>query len=216
MKKEHGWWFPDHETHLIKWLENPKSQVVLNGRKAYQGKKQLAAQKYCKNHRVAIDIGGHVGLWSFNLGHAFNYVHAFEPMQAHRECFQQNVQMENVILHEEALGDREGFVHIESEAGSSGNAHVRDGVPGSIRMTPLDAHEIREVDFIKIDCEGYELNVLRGAEKTITMWAPVIIVEQKRDMAQRFGLPLLGAVDFLKGMGYKVAEEISGDYIMVP
>jgi len=58
--------------------------------------------------------------------------------------------------------------------------------------------------------------VLRGAAKTIEHWKPVIIVEQKRDMATRFGLQPLGAVEFLKGLGYKQAVELGGDFIMVP
>ena len=83
-------------------------------------------------------------------------------------------------------------------------------------METLDSLDLIHVDFMKLDCEGFEENVLRGGVETITKWKPVVIVEQKRDMANRFGLPLLGAVDFLKTLGYKVAEEISGDFIMVP
>ena len=83
-------------------------------------------------------------------------------------------------------------------------------------METLDSLDLINVDFMKLDCEGFEENVLRGGVATITRWKPVVIVEQKREMAARFGLPLLGAVDFLKTLGYKVAEEISGDYIMVP
>jgi len=75
---------------------------------------------------------------------------------------------------------------------------------------------LADVDFIKIDCEGYEENVLRGAIETIKRDRPVIIVEQKRDMATaRFGLEPLGAVKFLQSLGYQVAQEISGDYLMV-
>ena len=59
--------------------------------------------------------------------------------------------------------------------------------------------------------------MLRGAVETIERDRPVIIVEQKRDMAtSRFGLEPLGAVKFLQSLGYKVAQEISGDYLMVP
>ena len=57
--------------------------------------------------------------------------------------------------------------------------------------------------------------LLRGGADTITLFKPVVIVEQKRTMAARFGLKTLVAVDFLKSLGYKVVEEISGDYIMV-
>jgi hypothetical protein len=101
-----------------------------------------------------------------------------------------------------------------SEEGSSGNTQVRG--KGEIPMQTLDSFGFTVVDLIKVDCEGYEENVLRGAEATIVTCKPVICVEQKRDMATRFGLKPQGAVEFLKSLGYRVAEEIGGDYIMVP
>jgi FkbM family methyltransferase len=202
--------------HLQAWLDHPKNRLLLNGRIAYQGRKQVAALKQCKNYRVALDVGGHVGLWSFNLAHEFAAVYAFEPVAEHRACFEKNLLGigQHVHLKAMALGATPGSISIATEAGSSGNSTVNG--PGDIPMVTLDSLELPDVDFIKIDCEGYEENVLRGGVETIRACKPVIIVEQKRTMATRFGLKTLGAVDFLKFLGYKVAEEISGDYIMVP
>ena len=216
MKQVHGWWFPNHETHLPVWMDNPKNKLVMNGRRAYQGKKQLAALKYCKRHRVALDVGGHIGLWSFNLVHEFAAVYAFEPVAEHRACFEKNLVGVSQHLHcfAFALGAEPGMISIATEKGSSGNSTVSG--PGNIEMVTLDSLGIIDVDFIKIDCEGYEENVLRGGAETIKAYKPTIIVEQKRDMAAKMGLKTLGAVDFLKTLGYRVAEELSGDYIMVP
>lgn len=222
MKQVSGWWMPDHEAHLGPWMETPKNKLIMNGRQAYQGKKQLAAFKYCSRIgqlRTAVDVGGHVGLWSFNLAHDFRHVHAFEPVAAHRECFMKNTEgMEgrgSITLHALALGREPGSISITTEKGSSGNSFV--GGAGDIPMVTLDSLDLVEVDFMKLDCEGSEENVLRGAITTINRCGPVIIVEQKRNFSSmRFGLKDQGAVDFLKTLGYVVAEEISGDYIMVP
>ncbi len=219
MKQELGWWFPDHEQHLQAWMRSPKGYMVLNNRPSYQGKKQALALSFVMDRatqpRVAVDVGGHIGLWSYNLAHAFQQVHAFEPVAAHRECFVKNVDKPNVTLHACALGREEGSVSIHTAPTSTGDSWVKGG--GGIPMVTLDSLGLTEVDFIKIDCEGYEENVLRGAVETIKRSRPVIIVEQKRDMATaRFGLEPLGAVKFLQGLGYKVAQEISGDYLMVP
>lgn len=237
MKQSHGWWFPDHEVHLIDWMNSKKNKVVMNGRSAYQGAKQLAALKHCKQFRTAVDVGGHVGLWSFNLAHRFNWVHAFEPVAAHRECFASNVFPHQgkpgyVTLYPLALGAEPGFVSIDTETGSSGNSAVfrtRTGETESrvlpvaldstegpyVEMRTLDSFGFQELDFLKIDTEGFEENVLRGGEQTIKACKPVIVVEQKRDMASRFGLEPLGAVRLLESWGYRIAEEISGDFIMV-
>lgn len=225
MKQSHGWWFPDHEVHLIDWMNSKKNKVVMNGRSAYQGNKQLAALKHCKQFRMAVDVGAHVGLWSFNLAHRFKQVYAFEPVAEHRLCFLENMldttfrellqATSNVVLRPYALGTGPGFVVIETETGSSGNSAVGAG-PGEIEMRTLDSFDFQELDFLKIDTEGFEENVLRGGEQTIKACKPVIVVEQKRDMASRFGLEPLGAVRLLGSWGYQIAQEISGDFIMVP
>lgn len=216
MKQSHGWRFPDHEVHLIDWMNSKKNKVVMNGRSAYQGNKQLVALKHCKQFRTAVDVGGHVGLWSFNLAHKFNTVHAFEPVAAHRECFIENVVgvPGSVVLHPNALGFEPRLVSIDTEIGSSGNSAVGKE-PGEIDMCTLDSFGFRDVDFMKIDVEGFEKNVLLGGEQTIKTCKPVIVVEQKREMSMRFGIRPLDAVDLLQQWGYDIADEISGDYIMV-
>lgn len=216
MKFEDGWYFPDGEEHLPAWMADPRVRMILNGRPAYQGQKQQAALDLCTNFRVAVDVGAHVGLWSFNLAHRFDTVHAFEPVQAHRECFERNVLavVDNVELHPEALGEREGRVSIRTEPTSSGDSRV-DG-PGDIEMRSLDNYGLENVDLLKIDAEGYELFILRGAEELIARQKPVVVVEQKRGHASRYGLGDKDAVGWLQSMGYRLAREISGDFIMVP
>lgn len=222
MKFVDSWWFPDGETHLPQWMATPKARMLINGRPAYQGKKQLAAIAECGRlgrTRTAIDVGGHIGLWSFNLAQAFERVAAFEPVALHRECFERNIPpgplREKIELHACALGMTEGSVSIKTAPSSSGDSWVSG--EGDIPMLTLDTFGFQQVDLIKIDCEGYEENVIRGGLQTITTWRPVIMVEQKRDMAsERFGLGKLGAVQLLLDQGYRVAAELSGDYLMVP
>jgi FkbM family methyltransferase len=195
-----------------------KAGEIVDGRGTYQIKKLRTAVGLCKQRRTAVDIGGHVGLWSMQLTKMFDRVHAFEPVAAHRECFVKNVLDAggNAILHECALGEQEGKIAIFTEKGSSGNSHIDAKVTGSIPMITLDSLALDEVDFMKLDTEGYEENILRGAVETIKRCRPVIIVEQKRDMAEaRFGLRPRGAVTFLESLGYKLVKEMSGDYIMV-
>lgn len=222
MKQVDSWWFPDGEQHLPAWMATPKARMIINGRPAYQGKKQLAAIAECGRRgrtRTAIDVGAHIGLWSFNLAHAFERVAAFEPVAEHRACFEVNIPTtalrDKIMLRPFALGMTEGSVSIHTAPTSSGDSWVKG--EGEIPMHTLDSFQLQEVDLIKIDCEGYEENVLRGGLQTITTWRPVIMVEQKRDMAaSRFGLQPLGAVNLLLEHGYRCAAELSGDYLMVP
>ena len=215
MKFVDGWYWPDGEQHMVEWLADPKNRLVLNDRPAYQGKKQQLALYHCapERRRTMIDCGAHIGLWSYNFAHWFKKIDAFEPVEAHRECFIKNMSSVGAVdLHPFALGDREDMVTIRVNPVSSGDSWVRG--KGTVPMKTLDSFGFEEVDFIKVDAEGYEEFILRGAEFTLKHWKPVVCVEQKRDMATKFGLKPMGAVQYLIGMGYKVVGEISGDYIL--
>lgn len=208
------WWFPSGERHIPAWMLKPKNNLKINGRLSYQGEKQIKSVSLCKRKGLALDVGGHVGLWSYNLSHAFDKVIAFEPVVDHQHCFARNMRgRENVELKPVALGKEPGKIAIFSEECNSGYSYVSG--PGDIPMITLDSLDLKDVDFLKIDCEGYEENVIRGGLETIKASKPVIIVEQKRDMAEQLGLPTMGAVDLLKTLGYKVVEELAGDFIMV-
>lgn len=215
MKFVDGWYWPDGEQHMLEWIADPKNRLVLNDRPAYQGKKQQLALYHCapERRRTMIDCGAHIGLWSYNFAHWFNAIEAFEPVEAHRECFRQNMgNRPSPSLHPYALGDREDMVTIRVNPVSSGDSWVKG--KGTVPMKTLDSFGFEDVDFIKVDAEGYEEFILRGAEFTLKHWKPVVCVEQKRDMAVKFGLKPMGAVQYLIGLGYKVVGEISGDYIM--
>lgn len=216
MKLVGSWYWPDGEQHMVEWLADPKNRLVLNDRPAYQGKKQQLALYHCapERRRTMIDCGAHIGLWSWNFAHWFRQIEAFEPVAEHRNCWQANMQtrQDECSLHPYALGDREDMVTIRVNPVSSGDSWVKG--KGTVPMKTLDSFGFEDVDFIKVDAEGYEEFILRGAEFTLVHWKPVVCVEQKRDMAVKFGLKPMGAVQYLIGLGYKVVGEISGDYIM--
>ena len=234
MEKIDGWWFPDNEKHLPQWIANPKVRMFLNGRAAYQGAKQVAAMDLCTNFRTAVDCGSHIGLWSWNLAHRFDSVHAFEPVAAHRECFNKNLGLDHrsktenataeqlgkmvpgvtVDLHACALGDHEGSVSIRTEPTSSGDSRI-DG-DGDIPLKTLDSFHLEDVDLLKIDVEGTELFVLRGAEELLAKQRPVIVVEQKPGHAQKYGLGEQDAIPYLESLGYRLVKEMAGDFFFVP
>ena len=205
-----GWFFPDHEAHLQDWLRKVNDER--DGRLRYQGAKQDLALAHCRQKRVAIDIGGHVGLWSFYLAQQFETVHAFEPVAEHRACFEANVKATNVILYPCALGAGEARVSIHTSQGSSGDSWVNG--EGEIPMHRLDSYGFSDVDLIKVDCEGGELAALRGGEETIIRCRPTIIVEQKPGRAQKFGLAETAAVQYLESLGAKLRAHKSGDYVL--
>jgi FkbM family methyltransferase len=210
MKLVGGVWLPAHETHLVDWMKT-KNQVI-EGKLTYQLDKQNEALKWVKNWRTAVDVGAHCGLWSMNLIKRFADLRAFEPVALHRECFERNVVGGNRILYPFALGENDGMIAIHTSNTSSGDSWVNG--TGDIPMHKLDDLDLVDVDFIKLDCEGYELFALRGGEELLKRCKPCVIVEQKPGRAQKFGLPETGAVDYLRSLGAQLRNFISGDYIL--
>ena len=121
-------------------------------------------------------------------------------------------------LHGVALGASRGRVHMQINPADTGDTHVVKAASArtiEVEMTPLDDHGITDADFIKIDCEGFELDVLVGGRYTIQHSHPCIIVEQKQHkLAANYGTKGTPAVDYLKQMGAVIRKEMGGDYIM--
>lgn len=216
MKFVDTWFWPEGELHMLEWIADPKNRRVINGRPAYQGKKQLIALDHCTmdRRRVMVDAGAHIGLWSYNFAHWFEKIEAFEPVADHRECFEKNVMAvaEKITLHPFALGEREDMVSIRVNPTSTGDSWVKG--KGEVPMRSIDSFAFENVDLIKIDAEGYEEFIVRGMLDTLERCGPVVVVEQKRDMATKFGLKPLGAVKLLIEHGYKTVAEIGGDFVM--
>jgi FkbM family methyltransferase len=223
-----GWWLPDSEEHLQQWMTTVSDRR--GDRLLYQGKKYRMAMEHVKRRRVAVDIGGHVGLWSWQMAQDFATVHAFEPMTEHRECWRANMaDFGNATLYPFALGEVPGMVRVVTRTpGSSGDTGVDpaaersslraaiDTVGEEVELRTLDSFGLTDVDFIKVDTEGFEVFVMRGAVETLLRCKPCCIVEQKPETggAQRYGVGVTDAVTFLESLGAKRRAGIQGDYIL--
>lgn len=238
MFQHQGIWLPDGEKHFPQWMDAAGELVEDNfgiKRGTYQIKKWRACLPFIKERgaamsrrgekQTAVDVGAHVGFWSRAMLYYFYYLHAFEPMSVFRECWLKNMESHycydvpdrsETTLHACALGATNGRVSMSYLPADSGNTHVAEGKGGDTDICTLDSFELLQLDFIKIDCEGYEHHVVMGARDTLLRCKPCVIVEQKQHkMAQNYpGQSGTPAVDLLKSIGYKVRAVLSGDYIL--
>ena len=217
-----GWWLPDGEQHLQQWMRQVNMRDPGPGgeeRLTYQGRKYKACRPFTRGWRTAIDVGAHVGLWSWQMARDFGHVVGFEPMPEHRACWEKNmVVAENATLLSYALGAEPGTVFLKTRTpNSSGDTGVEPGATEGVEaeMLTLDELGLEDIDFIKIDCEGYELYGLQGAVETLKRCKPCLIVEQKPEtgMEARYGVGATDAIAFLEGLGAKKRLGIQGDYI---
>lgn len=218
MLKFDEWLFPDGEVHLPEWMTTVNKRR--DGRLQYQGHKYEAALRWVKQRRVAVDVGSHIGLFSWPMAKDFESIEAFEAMPSHRACWYKNMEgITNATLHACALGESEGRAKVATRTvGSSGDTGVDPtGKTGKqVNMRTLDSFGLTDVDFLKVDVEGYELFVLRGSVETLKRCRPCVIVEAKPEtgMADRYGIGVTDSVKFLESLGAKKRAGIQGDYIL--
>lgn len=212
---------PIGDTHFADHL---RAGPLFNGRGTYQFAKieRTLATLNGRPCRVAIDVGAHVGLWTRVLAHHFGRVVALEPMPHLLPHFWHNVSdCDNVRLIEAAVSDDNGDVDLVSVTENSGNGRVRAAneprgvMTYTVQGVCIDSLNIHDVDLIKIDVEGWELQVVKGAFKTIRQFRPVIVVEQKPGHAERYGADQLAAVRQFEAWGYRQAWSKAGDYCMI-
>ena len=164
MRSAYGWVLPASDRHFPKYLSTaPK----VEGRRMYQAQHIQQSVQFCALRRTALDIGGHVGFWSYYLATAFAKVHAFEPNELFAQCFERNVRAKRVTLHRVALGEAERKIALAVDPENTGATHVRPGVEGEIPMRRLDTFGFDDVDFIKIDVEGAEYDILAAFEPRV-------------------------------------------------
>lgn len=159
---------------------------------------------------VVFDVGANVGWWTVplarRLARAGGRVIAFEPVPANRARLEwaiaANAVGANVLVAPVALGDKPGELGMwlkseETGAGSGTAALVTGDGPVHLRVpvVALDSwaaeFDITNCDLMKLDIEGAELMMLRGAERFIARTRPLIFGEFEAYWLSTFGATFL-------------------------
>lgn len=213
MREFMGWWFPDVESHFPKMLQK---SIDKGGPAEYQYQVRDRSLTHAKNRKVAIDVGANVGLWSRGLCKNFGTVLAFEPVSMFRECLIRNVPAANLQIMDFALGNENTTANMIITEGNTGHTHIDPASvgAGTVAVRRMDDLALAQVDYIKMDCEGYEYRVLQGAEQTIRRCRPVVVVEQKPHDAYSAEYGQHAAIELLKSWGMVRLDQIKDDWIM--
>jgi FkbM family methyltransferase len=132
------------------------------------------------------NIGAHTLILAQQVGPR-GRVYAFEPQRVLFQTLCANMALNSlthVYCRQEALGAAAGTTYVpwldynaENNFGGLSLTH-RQGEP--VPVVPLDSLDLPRCDFLKIDVEGMELEVLRGASQTIQRFRPLLYVENDR------------------------------------
>ncbi len=184
LKLVEGWYLPVQENSVMKKissiraaLDNPEYPID-----DYQVELRDEALKQVKKFNTAVDMGAHVGIWSVALSKIFKKVQAFEINTEIIPCLNLNIKsrdIANVVIYPYGLGEKESSVDIHSSLKKTMATTVVPFSEGKYQVKTLDSFKFKNVDFIKLDIEGYESFALLGSENTIKTCRPVILLEDK-------------------------------------
>lgn len=153
---------------------------------------QWAASEFTDPRKSFIDVGAHVGSWTITLAPKFAHVYSFEPQRDPFYCLCGGVALsglsERVTARNLALGEMggpwEATIRAQTPDGGTGSivkevkVGLFDGHHETVQGARLDDFEFSNVGLVKVDCEGAELDVLKGAKNTlITHGRPPLFFE---------------------------------------
>ena len=139
---------------------------------------QWACDNFAIEDKEIIDIGAHIGMYTVELGKKAKRIHSFECSPKSYNYLCSNILLRHlsykVSTYNVALSDKEGttnyYIRDPLDGGGNGiSAFENDKTIPTIDvpMRTLDSFNLTNINFIKIDVEGHEEFVLRGAVKTL-------------------------------------------------
>lgn len=166
---------------------------------------------------IAVDVGGHFGVFSYEMARHIEdgRVITLEPIEedaAMIEAAATSLRLPITVLHC-AASDHDGTaeIHIPALRGAAKTAlstlesrsqtgdHLETRSIPTRTLDHILADVDRPVSFLKIDVEGHELAVLRGATRVLTEHRPNILIEINDDLGDR---PITDVFDLILGFGY--------------
>tara|TARA_R100000152_G_C6782085_1_gene218315 strand:+ start:5025 stop:5705 length:681 start_codon:yes stop_codon:yes gene_type:complete len=202
-------------SHQPYWEGNPPRDSELNIVASYITK--------TKRHGTFLDVGGHIGTMSIPFSLMYDNVHAFEPLETNYKFLTENIkanEIDNVQAHNVAVSNRVSkvsvFRHYEH---NSGCYAVKEDSDGLVDCITLDSLDFADVDFIKIDVQGKEIEVLEGAINTIRKYKPFLMIEADDGQHTEEGLKGFTTlkkevVEFLSEEDYVIYYDNGSDIFM--
>lgn len=206
-------------------------RVALTGR--YDDEVLELLCRHIEPGSLVVDVGASLGLYTVPLGVAARAVRsrvlAVEPLERNCTMIQANVERNGlsdvVRLVRCALGASDGVVLLHGEPGGVGNAVVVTGLEAGelARHDAAGGHPHEEevqvmrlddviwpgdmrVSLIKIDVEGFEFDVLEGAERTLVAHRPIVFAELSVAWLDSRGVPAERLRKWLAKFEYRCFE----------
>jgi FkbM family methyltransferase len=167
--------------------------------------------EHAKQKKLCVQAGGACGVFPYFLAKQFEKVITLEPCARNFAFLDINTRhMDNLIKINAPIGDGKKIVGIERNTYNCGAQKVTKD--GKMVTVAVDGMDLSAFDAFVLDVEGYEVEALRGAERSIEKYAPVVSIEVN-GLDEVLGLGKDAAVKWLEQRGYKEVERHRRDVI---
>lgn len=180
---------------------------------------------FIKPGMKVIDIGANYGLYTLTIAKIIGEsgrIWAFEPTETTAVCLRESIsnnKFNNVKLIQAGLSNKIGSAKLFTSPNSELNSLSKGALPGSqhetISLLTLDHCKYKynwdNIDFIKLDAEGEESNILQKGRKALTALSPLIMFEIKH--GKEVNLPLINR---FKAMGFDSYRLIPSLNTLIP
>lgn len=178
----------------------------------------------CQATHTFLDVGAHIGLYTLPAAlimRGRGQVHAFEPSPVNFEHLNRHIKMNdltNVTVTETLVGDSNApaILNFDDSDVNAMNtmAKLESGPKASFRALEVKQTRIDDYcsqksikpDLIKIDVEGADLKVLKGAEQTLRKFKPRIFLSLHPALMKKMGDEVEDLVTFMQGLGYEIVN----------
>ena len=159
------------------------------------------------------DVGANIGSYTLSLHNKAKHIYAFEASRINIGYLNDNIRgnkIKNVMTVHKAVSDEDNKkikLYLSPDTGGNNSIYERfNGEFETVETVTLDSfyanNEISSVDVIKIDVEGAEFDVIRGASEVLDTFKPVLIIEFNKFTAEKAGYDLEQLYDYLKNMKF--------------
>ncbi len=171
-----------------------------------EGEAELFKQLIKKGDTV-LDIGANIGAHTLLFAHLIGMegeVHAFEPQRIVFQTLCANMALNSIVkayCYNEAVGDIIDSLMVPQikpwvQANFGGLSLGDHEVGENVKSTTVDSLSLRSCHFIKIDVEGMEIQVLKGAANTIIRYKPILYVENDRSKQANDLIRYVASLDY--------------------
>lgn len=170
--------------------------------------------------KLVIQAGGNVGLFPKRLAEDFEQVITFEPDAKLYYRLRLNAPEGNIQAIRAALGCKRTPIKLTCSRRDDSGRAVHEGLThvsgsGPIPQVLIDDLNLEACDLIYLDIEGYEMFALRGAERTVDRFRPVIGVELNR-ASSYYGIDRDVIRSWITSKNYKLSFRLNSDEVYVP